>query len=395
MEQYVSNVYLNEDEYTIFLRGEVNSVTAPEVEKEIMEAVKKKTFKKLVLNFAEVTYVSSAGLRIMLKLKKLFPNIAITDTSLAIYDVFQMTGFTNIMEVRKALTKVNVVGCEVIGEGYFSIVYRLDKDTIVKAYKKETDIKNVERELNLAKEAFILGIPTAISYDVVKVGDKLGVRFEMIDSLSLRQLFLNEPSKFDETLNKYVELLKKTNNTETLDPSLPKAKDSWRNKVTYWKGEVPEKTYKKIEKLIESIPERDTFIHGDSHFKNIMVQNGELLFIDMDTLSVGDPIFELSTGIYMPYIAFEEDDPGNNENFLGVSKDITWKIAFGLIERYLGRKDDRDVEKIRIVSLIHFLWWVKMNEPDNRARMDRIKERLLPLLEKYDSLDLGLKVIPQ
>ena len=97
----------------------------------------------------------------------------------------------------------------------------------------------------------------------------------------------------------------------------------------------------------------------------------------------------------MPYIAFEEDDPGNNENFLGVSKDITWKIAFGLIERYLGRKDDRDVEKIRIVSLIHFLWWVKMNEPDNRARMDRIKERLLPLLENYDSLDLGLKVIPQ
>ncbi|MCR5079422.1 MAG: phosphotransferase [Bacilli bacterium] len=392
MAKFVSNEYLRGEDYTLYMKGEVNSVTAPEVEKEIMEAVKKKTFKNLILNFGEVTYVSSAGLRVMLKLKKLYPTISVTDTSLSIYDVFQMTGFTNIMSVSKALVKVSVIGCEVIGEGYCAIVYRLDKDTIVKAYRKNTDIKDVERELNLAKEAFVLGIPTAISYDVVRVGDKLGVRFEMIDSLSLRKLFLDQPNKFNEILDKYIELLKKTNNTEALNASLPKAKQQWLEKGEAWKGEVEEKDYKKIMALLRTIPERETFIHGDSHFKNIMVQNGELLFIDMDTLSVGDPIFELSSGIYMPYLAFEEDQPGNNEGFLGVSSQLSEKIAYGVIEGYLGRKEKSDIDKIRIVSLIHFLWWTKQNEPENKARMERIKKRLLPMLPDYDDLDLGLKV---
>ena len=73
-----------------------------------------------------------------------------------------------------------------IGNGFFSTVYRIDKDTIIKVFNRVSDPEQIERELKLAKQAFILGIPTAISFDIVRVDDKLGVRFEMLDCMSLR-----------------------------------------------------------------------------------------------------------------------------------------------------------------------------------------------------------------
>ena len=115
-----------------------------------------------------------------------------------------MTGFTDILKVKKALRRIDVTGKEIIGEGYSALVYRIDKETIAKVFKYYTSADEIERELNLAKQAFILGIPTAISYDVVKVDDKYGVLFEMLNSVTLKDLFNQYPEKFDELIDKYV-----------------------------------------------------------------------------------------------------------------------------------------------------------------------------------------------
>ena len=117
----------------------------------------------------------------MLKLKQQYPNFSIVETSLEVYDIFSMTGFANIMNIKKGLKRVYLSGAEVVGDGYYSTVYRVDKDTIIKVFNRVSDQEQIERELKLAKEAFILGIPTAISFDIVRVDDgKLGVRFEML-----------------------------------------------------------------------------------------------------------------------------------------------------------------------------------------------------------------------
>ncbi len=38
----------------------------------------------------------------------------------------------------------------------------------------------IKNEQRLAKRAFVKGVPTAISYDIVKVGDKYGSVFELL-----------------------------------------------------------------------------------------------------------------------------------------------------------------------------------------------------------------------
>ena len=370
----------------IFPEGIIDSSNAAKVESEFFDIAKNETFKKLILDFSNVKYISSAGLRVILKLKQQFENISIIETSLEIYDTFQMTGFTELMEISKALRKLDIEGAEVVGDGFFSTVYRIDKDTIIKVFNRTSDPGQIQRELKLAKTAFILGIPTAISFDIVRVGNKLGVVFEMLDCSSLKGLVTAHPEKIPEYLDKYTELLKKINTTKCDNPDIPSMKKNYQKKVELLEPYLDKAHYEKLKKIIDNIEERNTFVHGDCHFKNIMVQKDELLLIDMDTLSVGHPIFELAQ-LYAPYCAFEEDDPGNCKRFLGIEAEDAQKLYYALVKKYFGKEDQEIIDKIKLVAYTHMVWWNRVNEPDNKVRLEGCKSRLLSLLDKYDDVN--------
>ena len=374
---------------TLFFEGELNSYNADVMEKEIDEVLSSSKFQTLNLDFAKLNYISSAGLRIILKIKQKHDDSHVINANLDVYDVLQMTGFTNIMDVKKAMREMSVEGAEIIGEGFFSTVYRIDKDTIIKVFNRTSDEKQIERELKLAKQAFVLGIPTAISFDIVKVKDKLGVRFEMLDCMSLKNAFIKYPEKYDELLNKYVDLLKKINTTECFDPSVPSIKKFFIEKVDAIKPLLDEAHYEKLLSLMKSVPERSTFVHGDCHFKNIMVQGEDFLLIDMDTLSVGHPIFELAN-LRCPYVAFEEDAPGNCEQFFGMKAEYCVKLYDDIVRLYFGKEDEVIKDKIALVCYAHMVWWTLTNQKDNQKRLDGCKERLIALLDKYNDIDIGI-----
>lgn len=380
---------LSDNLLTLFFEGELNSYNADVMEKEIDEVLSSSKFQTLNLDFAKLNYISSAGLRIILKIKQKHDDSHVINANLDVYDVLQMTGFTNIMDVKKAVREMSVEGAEIIGEGFFSTVYRIDKDTIIKVFNRTSDEKQIERELKLAKQAFVLGIPTAISFDIVKVKDKLGVRFEMLDCMSLKNAFIKYPEKYDELLNKYVDLLKKINTTECFDPSVPSIKKFFIEKVDAIKHLLDEAHYEKLLGLMKSVPERSTFVHGDCHFKNIMVQGEDFLLIDMDTLSVGHPIFELAN-LRCPYVAFEEDAPGNCEQFFGMKAEYCVKLYDDITRLYFGKEDEVIKDKIALVCYAHMVWWTLTNQKDNQKRLNGCKERLIALLDKYDDIDIGI-----
>ena len=378
---------LEKETLTLFFEGELNSYNADNVEKEIEDILKKQQFSNLILNFASLTYISSAGLRIILKLKQRYSNVSIIEASLEVYDVLSMTGFINMMDIKKALKRVYISGAQVVGEGFFSTVYRIDKDTIIKVFNRTSDPAQIERELKLAKQAFVLGVPTAISFDIVRVDEKLGVRFEMLDCKSLKNSFLDNPEKYDEYVDKYVALLKKINTTECFSPDMPDIKAFYLEKLEKIKNKLDKEHFDKAKSLLESIPERRTFVHGDCHFKNIMVQGDDFLLIDMDTLSVGHPIFELAA-LYAPYIAFEEDDKGNNEKFLGVTSEFATKLYKDVFTKYFGGFDEDKYNKVRLICYIHMVWWTLTNTLNDSIRLNGCKQRLIELLDKYNDVNI-------
>ena len=90
----------NNDELVIALKGELNTATAPELESVITTSLN--GVKKLVFDFSELDYISSAGLRILLVSKKVMDKqgeMIIRHPNNSVREIFEITGFENILTI--------------------------------------------------------------------------------------------------------------------------------------------------------------------------------------------------------------------------------------------------------------------------------------------------------
>lgn len=376
------------------LSGHIDSGNAPAVESELMALREREPHDGMVLDLKELTYISSAGLRVVLRLRKLEPQFKLVNVSAEVYEILDMTGFTEMMTVEKAYRELSVEGCEVIGRGANGTVYRIDKDTVVKVYRDADCLPDVQRERELARKAFVLGIPTAIPYDVVRVGESYGSVFELLNSRSFSKLIAADPAGMDKYVDLYVDLMKKMHSTHVKPGDMPRMKEIALNWVTFLREYLPADQAEKLVALVEAVPERDTMLHGDYHTNNIVMQNDEVLIIDMDTLCVGHPVFELAS-MYLGFVAFGELDPNVTLNFLKMTHDtavVFWKKA---LAKYLGSDDDAAVraveEKAMVIGYARLMRrTIRRNgfdTEDGRATIALCKERLADLLSRVDSLD--------
>lgn len=378
---------------TIPLHGRISSDNSAAVEQEIMSKLEGYDGNSVVLDASSLDYISSAGLRVILRLKKAYPDITVSNVSSEIYDIFEMTGFTEMMNVEKAYRVVSIEGCEEIGRGANGTIYRIDKDNVVKVYNNADALDDIKHEREVAKLALILGIPTAISYDVVKVGNSYGSVFELLNARSFSKILANEPDKIDWCVKEFVDMLKKIHSTVVPEGKLPDQKATVMGWAGFMQDYLPEAEGNKLLKLVEEVPHDDHMLHGDYHTKNLELQNDEVLLIDMDTLAVGHPIFELGS-IFNSFIGYGECDKNLILNFQGfdhVMGENFWKKS---LAAYLGTEDEerlREVEdKARIIGYTRMIRRSirrkGLESEKGRAEIDFWKSELIELLGKYDTL---------
>ena len=81
--------------------GRLDAVTSPQVQPEINAAIDE--YKNVTLDFSDVSYISSAGLRVLLAGHKRATAagsfLKLTHLSNEIMDVFEMTGFADILDI--------------------------------------------------------------------------------------------------------------------------------------------------------------------------------------------------------------------------------------------------------------------------------------------------------
>ena len=90
----------NVDETVLEIVGRLDTITAPALEKTIHENFGE--IKNLILDFKQLEYISSAGLRVLLSAqKKLQQNGTMKRKNVReeVMDVFEMTGFADILTI--------------------------------------------------------------------------------------------------------------------------------------------------------------------------------------------------------------------------------------------------------------------------------------------------------
>lgn len=381
---------------TLKLTGRIDATNSEKVSQELNDAIAAgDAGNGITLDADELVYISSAGLRVLLGLKKRYGNVSVINLSRDVYEIFETTGFDQILDARKKKRQVSVEGCEVIGKGYCGTVYRLDPETIIKVYHgaPEEALAEIENEKNMAKLALVSGIPTAISYDVVRVGADYGSVFELLNAVTFNDMVIKNPGDLDAIVGRYVDFLKVVHATEINDPRIPSAKNNFFGYLDAIRETLGDPLYAKLRALVETIPESHHVVHGDPQMKNIMLVDGEPMLIDMDTLCAGEPIFDLQA-IYVTYVAYGEDEPGNSMSFLGISSETSRAIWEKTLDRYFEAgfpADKKDVlEKIQILAYVGFLSQILHNNrtdsPLGSLRVEHSVGKLLELSERCENL---------
>jgi uncharacterized protein (TIGR02172 family) len=393
---------LENNTLTIHLEGRIDTNNASAVETELFDIVKANPGAEFVVDAENLEYISSAGLRVLMKLRKqVKKQLPVVNVSREVYEIFETTGFTEILDVKKALRQISVEGCELIGSGGYGKVYRIDEETIAKIYSPSISLAFVEQERATSQKAFLMGVPTAISYDVVKCGDSYGVVYELLNAKTTAQIIAADPSRIPEISARSAMLLKELHQiVPGKDSGLPDRKEkliAWVDSISEF---LTEDETEKVKGFIRGIPDRDTFLHGDYNAKNVMVRDGEFQLIDIGDAAIGHPVFDIA-GLMLAYIILPNSRGGARsdedlKSLLGFEFEYAQKVWGVMCATYFGLSDPQEIgaltQKLMPYCLLLMAFQaISISGEDKAAIQMRtdlvLRQRLLPAIDQAQPLD--------
>jgi len=378
----------------IKLEGRIDTNNAPDVEQEIMSALDANDGKEPVFDAENLDYISSAGLRVLMKVrKKINKPVDVINVSRDVYDIFETTGFTDLLNVKKAYRKISIDGLQLLGQGMTGNVYRMDDETVLKVFHPNISFDLlISKENKKARNAFVYGVPTAIPYDIVKVGDCYGIVYEMIKSKDLATVMSEDKSKIEEYMTMFAKTVRQMHSIHVEAGKLDDLKTTSIQALGYFKSVMTDEEIQKVQRVYENIPDSDIFIHGDCHMGNAMLQDGELMFIDLSSGGMGHPIFDM-VSMYSIYERADNDKARAASPMLRLfSSDEIKKMWNVFIHTYFEGKDDefiKEAEKqIALFSVTRRLFmYVALPGSLTPEQFNAMKDRVI------SSVDAGIDPI--
>ncbi len=372
----------------INLDGRIDAANAAEVEAGINEIRLAHKEYHTVLDADTLEYISSAGLRIILRLRKEEPKLAVINASPDVYDIFEMTGFSDMITIEKNYPRISIEGCEYIAKGANGAVYRYDSETIVKQYFNRDALPEIMQERENSRRAFVLGVNTAIPYGIVRIGDGYGSLTELLNATSITKLIRANTEELSQSVAYFVDAIKEVHSIETKEGDLPDFKKWVLEWVDFLAEYLDGAHAQKMRELVNGIPDSNYIIHGDYHTNNVMVQNGEPILIDMDTLAVGHPVLELGS-TFNAYVGFGEFDRVGAENFFGFDYETAkrfWRLS---VARYIGSDNEADIidveNKAKVIGYMRLLRRGLRRNADSEG-IEYYKNQLINAIDNVDTL---------
>ena len=344
----------------------------------------------IIIDAHDLEYISSSGLRVILAAKKRCRNLPfqIINVSMEVKNIFDMTGFSEIMDISTVPWEISLEGCELIGAGACGECFRIDDETIIKLYYPRVSREEIEREKELSKKAFVMGVPTAISYDIVESQGRVGVVYELIRSKTLGELIREDAEHWEDYVDMYAKVCKQIHSIEAEDDSLPSFKEINRLDIPNITG-ISEEDREYLYRFLDLVPDSACCIHGDLNINNLMVQDGECCLIDMGEFSTGLPLFDISRILFSMH--FAADSSSDYNAFYKLPQKMVEDILSLFLKKYfecetLEEAQEKDPNVKWLYPLAWFRCCTSLLKGDRwpahkrQEAIDLFHEKLIPFL---------------
>ncbi|MBP9996759.1 MAG: phosphotransferase [Lachnospiraceae bacterium] len=226
----------------------------------------------------------------------------------------------------------SIDGLEAMGKGGTGECYRVDEDKILKLYYEGMPREMAYREKDCSRTALIIGVPTPISYDVVKVGERRGVIYEILNAKTMSQAIAQNPDKLREYARIYADIAKSLHNVKGDVERFGRSTYIFRDVIDQWDF-LDDKAILKVREYLEYLDTFDRYVHGDFQPNNVMIDDKNVMLIDMGGFSVGNPIIDIATS-YFTFFASPDVFESDYSGFTGLNVECHRAVWENFIAQY-------------------------------------------------------------
>ena len=167
-----------------------------------------------------------------------------------------------------------------IGRGYYAEVFAYGEGKVVKLFDDGRDVDSAEHEARLTSVARESGIPAPKIYDVVTVDDRAGIVMERIDGETMIQWGTSLPWRVYTGAKLMARLHADMHSRRDVD--IPAPREEILDRIQTASG-VDESVKRQAIERLATLPDGDSFCHGDFHPGNILMARGIPVIIDWES----------------------------------------------------------------------------------------------------------------
>ena len=199
-----------------------------------------------------------------------------------------------VFHMESKMKEMTIDNLDLIAEGGMGKIYRINDEQILKVFNS-ISLEELQKQKAATVEVFKAMVPTPISFELVKAGDKYGIIYEFLDSTSAGKALADHPERINEIGEKMGLLLRDMHQASMENRVLEYMNDrasSWVDRIE--NKFIKEKDTRMLREIIKAIPRGHCLLHCDFHEGNVMIHNGEYLLIDIDEVCIGHPLYDLT-----------------------------------------------------------------------------------------------------
>jgi len=185
---------------------------------------------------------------------------------------------------------------------------------------------------------------------------------------SLAYIISHDPQTMDLYAAMLARTLRELHTTEIPTGKLPDIKERYKE----WIREADDPADSRISvfsALIDSIPDRNTYVHGDINLNSVMVQGDELLLLDMSGSAYGNSLFDLSA-LFGSLVGIESTDEGYCRRTFGLTRSACISFWNKFFAAYMS---DRQEEIKSMNQLLSKYFVLKQNVLNKVEQKNRLK----------------------
>jgi len=181
------------------------------------------------------------------------------------------------------------------GDNAECFVNKEDDDVLLKLFLSRFSKEDVEKEF-LSSKAAERYFHAPASREMVRVDGRYGILFDRVHGITLTEVCEQDPDNIRKYAELYVDELKKTHAASIEDEILPSTTDIMLDAVDHvFRSKQWKKNFGDMAARIAREFPKEVLIHGDRHPGNVMIQNGEPVWIDLGYVAKGPAVYDLSS----------------------------------------------------------------------------------------------------